>query len=640
MFLTYWWDFLPIVVAGFTMRPHAVSELRTILERPLAAPVDEGVGGSGYNTIFPGPRGDARSRQLEETWALLLSQLRDPVDATLRGGMSAGDIAYRLGELVHNYFRTRGVTLTSFELRRIVVALLDNYRRGWPELITAPADMAAVFAGTPSATRSAGTLVAFVDRDGSRPRPPAGSWNGETAAAPPPVVTPDLPSSLVSVAPRGETRPAATPPADADADISIPPPPVPESQAPSPAALGVDAVLAAIMPVLQQQRGTAPAMSASRPEVVHWMRGAIDAAMASAAVVVAEAEREHLERLAFDELFGFGPLEPAIRDETVSAIFVNGPRAVFVDRRGRLEPARVSFRDSRQLEDIAERLAGRSGAAPMSGRDPLLDRRLDDGTRVTVVAPPLAPAGPYLVIRRPTTRAVTLESLVAEGALSPQMASVLRLVVRSRLNLLVCGGPGVGKTALLAALARAAPGEDRIVSIEDSPELRPDVPHHVPLIAADGSNGAAARAFTAALALRPDRLLIDGVTETLIPAIARAAAGGTDGVAACVLAATPQDGLDRLEASLRAADALLTLAEARRRLVHSFDLVVHLDRQGDGARRVSRLSDLVLDGDVITCRDLFAFDPASGRFAATGLRPNFLPRMARAGLESALLNVL
>ncbi len=625
------------------MRPHAISELRAILERPLAAPVDEAMGGGGYGAIFPSPRGDARGRQLEETWALLLSQLREPVDSTLRGGLSAGDIAYRLGELVHNYFRTRGVTLTSFELRRIVVALLDNYRRGWPELVTASADMAAVFAGTPPVTGSTGTLVAFVDRDGSRPRPPVGSWNGETAAAPPPVVTPDLPSSLVSVEPRPDAQPAATSVPDTDADISIPPPPGPPPQTTSPslpAALDVEAVLAVIMPALHRQRGSAPILPAPRQDVVLWLRGAIDAAMAASAVAVVESDRDRLERLAFDELFGLGPLEPAMRDETVSAIFVNGPRAVFVDRRGRLEPARVAFRDARQLEDIAERLAERAGAPVASGRDPLVDRRLDDGTRVTIVAPPLAPAGSYLVIRRPTTRSVTFDSLVAEGALSPQMASVLRLGVRSRLNLLVCGGPGVGKTALLAALARAAPAEDRIVSVEHTAELRPDVAHHVPLIATGGSDTASLQALAAALALRPDRLLIDGVTETLIGGIARAVAAGTDGIAVCVVAATPQDALDRLEASLRAGDGALTAAEARWRLAHSFELVVHLDRRRDGVRRVTRLADLTIDGDTIACRDLFAFDPAGGRFAATGLRPSFLPRVARAGLEGALLDIL
>ncbi|HKU97766.1 MAG TPA: hypothetical protein VJR58_20925, partial [Vineibacter sp.] len=184
------------------MRPHGVSELRAILDRPLAAPAD-GATGSGYSAIFPEPSGDDRGRQLEETWTSLVAQLREPVDNTLRGGMSAGDIAYRLGELVHGYFRTRGVTLTSFELRRIVVALLDNYRHGWPVLNDPTTNMAAAFAGTGPAE----ALVAF-DRDAAQQLPPGASWNGEAAGArPPSVALPDLPSPLVSVAPRSEEAP-------------------------------------------------------------------------------------------------------------------------------------------------------------------------------------------------------------------------------------------------------------------------------------------------------------------------------------------------------------------------------------------------------------------------------------------------
>lgn len=625
------------------MCPQFLSERRHPLGRPLTAPASEGAGGGGHGAIFPGPKGGGRGRQLEETWSSLLSQLRDPVDSTMRGSLSAGDIAYRLGELVHNYYRTRGVTLTSFELRRIVVALLDNYRSGWPTIAASTADLEAAFAGTPPPSRAAtGTLVAFLGDDESRPRPPQVSWSGEPSPAAAPVITPDLPSALVSVKPRpsAPVGAAATEPRVA----SAPPPRAVEGASsgvvpPSPKAapaLGIDAALAAIMPVLQQQRGSAPALPAPRQEVVKWLRDAITAAMAGQAITVAEADHPRLEALAFDELFGLGPLEMLMRDEGVAAIFVNGPQAIFVERRGRLEAARVSFRDARQVEAVAERLAERAGVSVASEREPLIDRRLGDGTRVIIVTSPLAPGGPCLVVRRPSTRTVSLESLVAEGALSPQMASVLRLAVRSRLNVLVCGGPGVGKTALLAALARAAATDDRVVSVELTPELRPDVAHHVALLA----DGAPARALAAARVLRPDRLLVDDLTETLLPDIAEAAATGTDGIVASLMAASPETALERLDSALAAADTGLSAAARRRQLGHAFQLVVHLGRHRDGLRRITRLADLASGHEAIVCRDLFSFDPLTGRFVATGLRPSFLPLVARAGLEGAFLDAL
>ncbi|TXL70898.1 CpaF family protein [Vineibacter terrae] len=611
--------------------------------------------GSAYSAVFPEPAGaEGRGRQLEDTWTSLVSQLREPVDTTLRGGMSAGDIAYRLGELVHNYFRSRGATLTSFELRRIVVALLDNYRRGWPSLADPSTDMAAVFAGDAPAARQTDTLVVFDERNGSRRYPPAEGWGGEAPpAAAPSVVTPDLPSSLVSLAPRAEaTLPPVGPPvpmaaraASAVLEASpapVPPPAGPVSDAPAPPVVStpvvsVDAALAAIMPILLQQRSSAPA---SRRERQDRVRGAVAAALVTAAITVSEAERDLLERQAYDELFGLGPLDAVMRDDTVRAVLVNGPGAVFVDRRGRLEPVRVAFRDAGQLERVAERLTQRVGGAVDAERGPVVDRRLDDGTRVTVVTPPLASGGPYLVIRRPVTRAVTLDSMVAEGVLSPQMAGFLRVAVRSRLNLLICGGPDCGKTALLAALARAAGTEDRVITIERSAELRPDVVHHVPLIVPGDIRVAPTEVLTAALALRPDRLLIDDVTEAVTSGIVGAVAAGTDGIMASVGAVTPQDALDRLYALLRAADAGTPPPEARRRLARAFEVVVYLERQRDGMRRVAHLADVTVADDAVASRDLFTFDKDAGRFVATGVQPGFLPRVGRAGLEKALRDVL
>ncbi len=499
--------------------------------------------------------------------------------------MSAGDIAYRLGELVLNYFRTRGVTLTTFELRRIVIALLDNYRQGWPALSESSVDMAAAFAGSASSTGSGEALVTFIDRDGSRRRPAGQMWNGEAPTAPTSVMTPDFPSALVSLRPKA---------AQSSPDVG------------------------AVSPANRTSGQAAlPESPAGLPH------------------------QEPPERQTSGGLSELGPLEALMRDDSVSAIFVDGPRSVFVERRGRIEPARVEFRDAQQLDAVCERLVRdeRAEAAPDKA-GAFVDQRLDDGTRVVVIRPPLVPAGPYLVIRRPAPHNVTLDSLVAEGALSPQMAAVLRIAMRSRLNILVCGGPETGKTALLTALARTTLSEERIVTIDETRELRPDVPHHVPLIASAHSGIGAGQIMVAAAALRPDRLMIDGSGEAAIPGIVKIAAAGRDGIVTSVPAATVQEALKRLELALCAADNSVTPAQARHLLAMTFHLAVHLERHRDGTRRVMRLADLYGEGEIIGLRDLIAFDPDGARFVATGLRPNFLPRVARAGLERALLAAL
>jgi pilus assembly protein CpaF len=499
--------------------------------------------------------------------------------------MSAGDIAYRIGELVLNYFRTRGVTLTSFELRRIVIALLDNYRQGWPALSDSSLDMAAAFAGSASSNGSGEALVTFIDRDGSRRRSAGQMWNGEAPAAPAPVVTPDVPSALVSLRPRGAQSSSAA---------------------------------GAASPADRVNGQATPPASPVKPQ-----------------------HQESLERQAPVEVSGMGPLEAVMRDDSVSAIFVHGPRSVFVERRGRIEPARIEFRDAQQLDSICGRLARLARAQTAQDKaDAFVDGRLDDGTRVVVIRPPLAPGGPCLVLRRPAPRNVTLESLVAEGAMSAQMAAVLRIAMRSRLNILVCGGPETGKTVLLAALARTTLAEERVVTIDETEELRPDVPHHVPLIASVHSGIGAGQIMVAAAALRPDRLLIDGPGESAIAGIVKIAAAGRDGIVVSVPAATPQEALKRLEAALCAADSSITPAQAQNLLALTFHLAVHLERHRDGTRRVMRLADLCGQGETIALRDLIAFEPDGARFAATGLRPNFLPRVARAGLEGALLAAL
>ncbi|QQS14214.1 MAG: CpaF family protein [Rhodospirillales bacterium] len=624
----------------------------------------------GYATIFPQARGDARGTLVGRVWASLFADLRQPVEEALRSGPSAGDIAYKLGELVHSYFRTRGVTLTSYELRRVVVELLDNCQRGWPTLRAG-----APPAATPVAPAEPGGLVAF-DGPAAAPSQPAPAWSGEPLEPPAVAVVPAIPSPLVSRAepvsgagdleatpspraPAAEERtaappatprpppapPIAPPPAPPESALTAPPrAPVPPPPEPPPAmpprmapseppprprrgatVVSVDAAMAAIAPALLARRGDAPPLPAPRRDVLVWLRGAIDAALVEAAVAVDSEDRDRLDRLAFDELFGLGPIDALWRDEAVGAVLVNGVRSVFVERRGRLEPTSAAFRDAAQLEGVLERLARRAGVAPAGPASPFIDCAQPDGARATIVVPPMSSGEPLLVLRRARDVATTLESLVAEGALSTQMATVLRVAVRSRLNVLVAGGAGTGRTAMLAALGRAAAADDRVVTVERAPSLRLDRPHVVGLLGA-GGEAAFAAAVAAALRLRADHLLVDDAPAAQLAALAEAAGRGVEGIAATVDATSPR-------------------AAVAGGLGAGFDLLVQLETRRDGVRRVTHLAELAPDD---SGRDLFFYEPpaagaddrASGRFASTGLRPRFIARAARAGFEKALLDAL
>jgi pilus assembly protein CpaF len=620
----------------FAMRPFGISDIGTPSARAPSAPADGALSG-GFSAIFGDAGDDERTQHLAASWGALQSELRTAVEAVLRGGLSAGDIAYRLGELVHGFYRTRGVTLASYELRRLVIALLDCHRRGWPPPTAAVATGAATGTRPPASTPESDALVAFVNRDARRP--PHGGWNSHPASPPPATVALDLPSSLVS---RSDStsgvRPGVVSPDDG-ADV-----PTPDGRTPSPAQgkrapdtdggvfeppaaalssgaagrlVSVEVALARILPTLRRQSSGAPGLAAPRHAHVRWLRGAIASAMSAVSLRVAVDDEARLERAAFDAVCELGPLESVIGDATVAGVFVDAPDAVFVERAGRLEPAPVAFGGAAQLTDMAEKMLDRFGGAARDRRESLIDRHLDDGTRVTIVVPPLAPHGPHMAIRRAVNAPVTLESLAAEGLLSPPMVDLLRQAVRDRLNVMVCGVAGSGATPLLSALVRCAPTADRAVSVVPAGAALPDLPGRLALIASGGGI-APARALAAALALRPDRLVVDDIDDDAMPGLVDAVAGGCDGILVGVTAPSLEAALTRWEAALRNARATQTAAATRRRLARALPLLVQLARQG-GVNRITRLAEMPDDGDATMCRDLFSFEERAGRFVASGL---------------------
>lgn len=576
--------------------------------------------------IYPSTPSDTRGAPMRDAWNGMFDALRPSVVAAFGARGTAGEIAYRVGQAVDGHFRSRGRTLAAFELRRAVFDLLRSYAAGW----TSPPPPPAEWGGEPAAR----PLVEF-DPRGAGASAAGVLWSGESA--PPPPIRVEAPESpLVALGPAA-VRAAASRRGSAGADLVDP-----------------ERALAAIARALAWRRTTGgPAPGASRREVAAWVERAAGEALAEARLAVRDEARPTLLRLVSDELFGLGPLEPCFADEAVTAILVNAPAQIYLERRGRLEMSAARFRDRDHLAATLERLARRGGARPPDPRAPLVDFRLPDGSRCTLVGPPLAPAGPHLSVRRLGVRAETLDGLAARDAFSPRMATALRIAVRSRLNILVSGPAEAGKTTLMAALARAAGGEERVVTVERVPELRLDLPHVVSLVErVDGDGGPRydLRALVeAAPRLRPDRLLVDGMAGAEAAAAVDFVGAGRDGLIASVAAADPRQALERLAGLVHAADSAAPPAEARKRVAAAFDLVVHVERLRDGARRATRIAEIAgIDGERIASRDLFFYDHDSirpdgrpnGRFVGTGMRPFFLPRVARHGLDAALLEAL
>jgi pilus assembly protein CpaF len=584
--------------------------------------------------VFPPHRADSRARQLEEAWLPLFRELRGSVDSTLSAGLSAGDVAYRLGELVHSYFRTRGVTLTSFELRRIVVELLDNHKRGWPTLKPTAGP------GAPPSS-----LVDFVDGDPDA-RAIRDAAGLPTQAAPPaaPMVIEAMPSPLVSLEPRStsisslsvETAGPGVVVTRPTRDLSSPkerPDTLTQEQIARMEAAAADAADVVF-------GGEAPA-DAPSAEI------SVEAALAAAGARVGDAEPAPAERVAVDNGGGLGALEPLLRDPSVTAIMVNAADAMFVERRGQIE--RVGgFRDPAHLAAALDRLARFAGKPATGAARPVVEGRLPDGGRFVIVSPPLAPSGPLCTITRPPAPTATLDDLVGRETLSRPMATLLRAAARGRLNILVSGRAESGRTTMLSALTRTVAPSERVVTVERRPELRLDLGNVVSLVAPEAGPEMVAAidlslAIAAASRLRPDRLVIDGLGNGAVAALASLIDGGRDGVVASCEAGSPGAALEELARHIAETEPGQSLAAARKRVAGAFDLVVHLEAFRHGVRRVTHIAEVAgADGESVAGLDLYTYDPAPGRpnggFVDAGRRPLFLPRLAKLGLDQGLFD--
>ena len=368
--------------------------------------------------------------------------------------------------------------------------------------------------------------------------------------------------------------------------------------------------------------------------------------LATEAMPLSTVERERLVNEVRHELFGLGPLEPLLADPAISDILVNSYRKIYIERRGKLEVTNVAFKDDEHLMRVIERIVSSVGRR-IDESSPMVDARLQDGSRVNAIIPPLSIDGPVLSIRRFGTEPLRMSALIDKQAMTRDIAEMLEMCVKARLNILISGGTGAGKTTLLNALSGYIPEDERIVTIEDSAELQLQQPHVVRLETRppniEGRGEVTQRDLVRnALRMRPDRIVIGEVRGGESIDMLQAMNTGHDGSLTTVHANTPRDALIRLETMIQMTGMRLSDRAMRQQIASAINMVVQAARLSDGTRRVTSISEVTgMEGDTITMQEIFQFERTGvdrdgrvvGRFRATGIRPRFAERLKACGLQ-------
>jgi pilus assembly protein CpaF len=357
-------------------------------------------------------------------------------------------------------------------------------------------------------------------------------------------------------------------------------------------------------------------------------------------------ERERLAQEVLDEVFGLGPLEPLLNDPTVSDILVNTYRHVYVERSGILETTPIQFRDDAHLMSIIDRIVSAIGRR-VDESSPMVDARLADGSRVNAIIPPLSVDGPCLSIRRFGRDPLDAEDLLTNRTLTPGMLELLQGCVKARLNILISGGTGAGKTTFLNVLSSYISNRERIITIEDAAELQLNQEHVVRLETRppniEGKGAVAQRQLLInSLRMRPDRIVVGEVRSDEALDMLQAMNTGHDGSLTTIHANSPRDALSRLETMVAMANLNIPDTVCRRQISSAINVVVQVSRLSDGTRKVVNITEITgMEGDVITMQDIFVFDKRGvrdngeviGDFIATGIRPKFSDRLLVSGIE-------
>jgi pilus assembly protein CpaF len=361
-------------------------------------------------------------------------------------------------------------------------------------------------------------------------------------------------------------------------------------------------------------------------------------------------ERRQLTAEITDDILGYGPLDPLLRDDTISEVMVNAHDQVYVEREGRIERSTTSFVDNAHLLRIIDKIVSQVGRR-VDESSPMVDARLPDGSRVNAIIPPLALKGPTLTIRKFSRDPYTMNDLITFGSISAEAAGFLAACVKGKLNILISGGTGTGKTTTLNAMSAYVPHDERIVTIEDAAELQLQQDHVITLESRppniEGQGEIRIRELVRnALRMRPDRIIVGEVRGAETLDMLQAMNTGHEGSLTTIHANSPRDALSRLETLVMTAGVELPHRAIREQIASAFDLLVQITRLVDGSRRITHITEVLrMESDVVTLQDIFLAKPpeegdaASGRasrllspLAPTGLKPNFLDKLATNGV--------
>src|SRR5215213_6454776 len=357
-------------------------------------------------------------------------------------------------------------------------------------------------------------------------------------------------------------------------------------------------------------------------------------------------ERERLIDEVLDETFGFGPLEVLLKDPTISDIMINGPQKVYVERRGKMEKTDVRFRDNEHLLQIIDRIVSKVGRR-VDETSPMVDARLPDGSRFNAIIPPLALVGPTVSIRRFGANPLKLEDLLNYKAFTPEMAMLMEACIKARLNIIISGGTGCGKTTLLNTLSSFIPGDERVVTIEDAAELQLQQDHVVRLETRppniEGKGAVSTRdCVRNALRMRPERIIIGEIRSSEALDMLQAMNTGHGGSMSTLHANNPREGLSRLETMIMMGGFELPIKAMRQQISSAIDVIIQANRLQGGPRKITGITEVMnMEQDIIIMQEVFRYKQlgidqngrAYGQFEATGVRPTFINRLESKGVK-------
>ena len=533
-------------------------------------------------------------------------------------GAPAGEVTRQAGSLVQIHFRGHGMVLAPLELRGYVAEVL-------------------------------------------RPILPATSFNAPVAAAPvevvvaepAPVDEPSASSLLVSPMDAAERKAAQPAAASVLRPAQAAKPEMLEKSASGLSRSKVEQARRAVQPMVMSRIDLAAAVSLPRNELVRQLEGVVGELLVEHRIQLNRPEQADLVYQIVNDMMGLGPLEPLLEDDAITDIMINGPKQVYIEKKGKLDLSSVTFEDNAHLLNICNRIVSRVGRR-VDEASPICDARLLDGSRVNIIIPPLALDGPTVSIRKFGKRQIGFDQMVQQGNISPAMATVLRVAARCRLNLVVSGGTGSGKTTLLNALSGMIDNGERVVTIEDAAELRMQQPHVVRLETRpanlEGNGEVNMRDLVKnALRMRPDRIILGEVRGPEAIDLLQAMNTGHDGSMGTLHANRPREALTRLENMVTMGQSNLPPKAIRSQIAGSLQLIVQISRMRDGVRRITHITEVIgMEGEVVITQDLFTYEfkgeaadgQLSGSFKSSGLRPHFLPRAAYYGLDKVLMEVV